>query len=42
MSWSVFLPQLAVMAIVTYLIRMLPLAAMGLCTLAEKLKKISG
>ena len=26
MSWSVFLPQLAVMAIVTYLIRMLPLA----------------
>ena len=27
MSWSVFLPQLAVMAIVTYLIRMLPLAA---------------
>ena len=26
MSWSIFLPQLAVMAIVTYLIRMLPLA----------------
>lgn len=26
MSWSVFLPHLAVMAIVTYLIRMLPLA----------------
>lgn len=26
MNWSVFLPQLAVMAIVTYLIRMLPLA----------------
>ena len=25
MSWSVFLPQLAVMAIVTYLIRVLPL-----------------
>ncbi len=25
MSWSVFLPQLAVMAVVTYLIRMLPL-----------------
>ena len=27
MEWRVFLPQLLVMAIVTYLIRMLPLAA---------------
>jgi len=27
MAWNVFLPQLLVMAVVTYLIRMLPLAA---------------
>jgi len=27
MAWNIFLPQLLVMALVTYLIRMLPLAA---------------
>ena len=27
MAWNVFIPQLLVMAVVTYLIRMLPLAA---------------
>ena len=38
MDWSRFLTYLLVMAGVTYLIRMLPLAAIGLCRLEEGIK----
>ena len=38
MSWSKYIPYVLVMAGVTYLIRMLPLAAIGLCRLEEGIK----